>query len=397
MFTRFANAPTVEGTRKRSPRKVRLVFLAAAAVLALSTAMTVFAATARVSTPAAAAPGEQIAVSGTGFASGQSGKLTFNGSAVTTFKASSSGAFNVPFVVPSWAVANSTGRISAKTSSDSLIATTTLTIAASVVPAVGHPTLAAPTQAMPGTQITLDSAGFAAGQTGNLSVNGVAVTTFTAAPDGTFSVPFDIPATTTIGMGLIAARDGNGAALATTWLGIGVDVTGPMISVPSQAPAGSTIWVDGLFFGPGQAGNLTYNGAVITEFTAATRGSFGVQFVIPTGAANGSTGRISAKTSSGSLLATTTLVIGPAAPAPNPTSPPAPTPTATPTVLTTPGPTPTPALSATPTAAATATPTGTPTATPAATPTRARPPPLRLPRRRPLRRPRACPTSATST
>ncbi|MGZ6268231.1 MAG: hypothetical protein ACXWNR_06710, partial [Candidatus Limnocylindrales bacterium] len=357
MFTRFANAPTAEGTRKRSPRKARLAFLVAAAVLALTTAMTVFAATARVSTPAAAAPGAQITVSGTGFAAGQSGKLTFNGSAVTTFKASSSGAFNVPFVVPGWAVVNSTGRISAKTSSDSLIATTTLTIAASVVPAVAHPTLAAPTQAMPGTQITLDSAGFAAGQTGNLSVNGVPVTTFTAAPDGTFSVPFAIPATTTIGMGLIAARDGNGVALATTWLGIGVDVTGPMISVPSQAPAGSTIWVDGLFFGPGQAGNLTYNGGVITQFTAATRGSFGVQFVIPTGAVKGSTGRISAKTSSGSLLATTTLTIGAVAPNPMPTAPPNPTAnqSATPTVQPTPG----------------ATPATDPTATPMATPTQA--------------------------
>jgi Phosphoesterase family. len=357
MFTGFANAPTVEGTHKRSPRELRLAVIAAALVLALSTAMSVSAATAQISTSSAVAPGDQIAVTGSGFGAGQSGQLTFNGGAVASFQASSSGAFSVPFVVPTWAPVNAAGRISAKTSSGALIATTTLTIGASA--AVTHSTLWAPTQALPGSEIALTGAGFVAGQTGRLSINGLSATTFTAAADGSFSVPFDIPPTTTIGLGLISASDGQGVALAATWLGVGVDVTGPMISVPSWAAAGSTIWVDGLFFGPGQTGNLTYNGAVVTKFTAATRGSFGVQFVVPSGAANGS-GRISAKTSSGSLLATTTLTIGAGAPNPTPTAPP--TPTSSPTA------TPTQAPTATPTPAPTATPTATPTPVPTATP-----------------------------
>jgi acid phosphatase len=361
MFTGYANAPTVEGTHKRSPRELRLAVIAAALVLALSTAMSVSAATAQVSTSSAAAPGDQIAVTGSGFAAGQSGQLTFNGGAVTSFQASSSGDFSVPFVVPTWAPMNATGRISAKTSLGTLIATTTLTIGVSA--AVNHATLAAPTQALPGSEMTLAGAGFVAGQTGRLSINGLSAATFAAAADGSFSVPFDIPPTTTIGMGLVSANDEQGVALAATWLGVGVDVTGPMISIPSRATAGSTIWVDGLFFGAGQTGNLTYNGAVVTEFTAAARGSFGVQFVIPRGAANGS-GRISAKTSSGSLLATTTLTIGAVAPNPTPTAPPNPTPGATPTVQPTPGATPT----ASPTQAPTATPTATPTPVPTATP-----------------------------
>ena len=126
MLTGFANAHTVEGTHKRSPRELRLAVIAAALVLAFSTVMSVSAATAQISTPSAAAPGDQIAVTGYGFAAGQSGQLTFNGGAVTSFQASSSGAFSVPFAVPTWAPMNATGRISAKTSSSSLIATTTL-------------------------------------------------------------------------------------------------------------------------------------------------------------------------------------------------------------------------------------------------------------------------------
>ena len=369
MLTGFANAHTVEGTHKRSPRELRLAVIAAALVLAFAMAMSVSAATAQISTPSAAAPGDQIAVTGSGFAAGQSGQLTFNGGAVTSFQASSSGAFSVPFVVPTWAPMNATGRISAKTSSGTLIATTTLTIGG-VSADVNHATLSAPTQALPGSEMTLAGAGFVAGQTGRLSVNGLSATTFTAAADGSFSVPFDIPPTTTIGMGLVSANDGQGVALAATWLGVGVDVTGPMISVPSRAAAGSTIWVDGLFFGAGQTGNLTYNGAVVTKFTAAASGSFGIQFVVPSGAANGS-GRISAKTSSGSLLATTTLTIGAVAPNPTPTAPPNPTadPSATPTVQPTPGATPTADPTATPTADPTQAPTATPTATPTPVPT----------------------------
>ena len=126
MFTSVLRARPGQGT-KRSPRNLRRAFLAAAVVLALSTAMTA-AATAQVAAPATAALGDQIAVSGSGFGAGQSGVLTFNGGTVTSFQASSSGAFSVPFVIPAWAVANSTGRISAKTSSGTLIATTTLLI-----------------------------------------------------------------------------------------------------------------------------------------------------------------------------------------------------------------------------------------------------------------------------
>ncbi|HEX7495194.1 MAG TPA: alkaline phosphatase family protein [Candidatus Limnocylindrales bacterium] len=370
MFTSFATAHTVEGTHRRSPRTLRLAVIATALVLAFATVMSVSAATAQIATPSAAAPGDQIAVTGSGFAAGQSGQLTFNGGAVTSFQASSSGAFSAPFVVPNWAPMNATGRISAKTSSGSLIATTTLTIGGATA-AVNHATLSVPTQALPGSEVALTGAGFVAGQTGRLSINGLSAATFSAAADGSFSVPFAIPPTTTIGMGLISAKDGQGVALAATWLGVGVDVTGPMVSVPSWAAAGSTIWVDGLFFGAGQSGNLTYNGAVVTRFTAAARGSFGVKFVVPSGAAKG-TGRISAKTSSGSLLATTTLTIGAVAPNPTPTAPP------NPAVQPTPGATPTSTPTATPTASPTQAPTATPTAMPTPGPT-ATPPAANLP------------------
>jgi hypothetical protein len=230
--------------------KIKLALFACVTILAMSAAMTVSAATACVTAPAQAAPGATITVAGSGFVAGQTGNLTYNGGVVTSFAASSGGAFSVPFKIPSKAVAGSTGRISAKTSSGSLLATTTLSIGAvsatvppsptpvppvagTTAPSSGAAAISVPPSASPGQTIAVLGARFAAGQAGVLTINGLKVTTFAASSSGSFSVPFTIPTTNVLTTSRISAKTGSGSLLATTTLTIGT------IAGPTPPPAGT--------------------------------------------------------------------------------------------------------------------------------------------------------------
>jgi hypothetical protein len=223
---------------RHSPRRLKLLGSAAVAVLVLSAAVTAMAASAALSVPAQAAPGSQITVAGSGFAASQAGNLTYNGAVLTTFAATTSGAFSVTMAIPASAALGSTGRISAKTSAGTVLATTTLIVgaAAGTVPPTPTPmataiasnsnppttpALTVPALAAPGSQITVAGSGFAAGQSGNLTINGCIEATFAAATDGSFSVLFPIPTTTTLGTGRISAKNSAGTAIATTTLTIG--------------------------------------------------------------------------------------------------------------------------------------------------------------------------------
>ncbi len=224
---------TSRGSSLRTSRKLRLVAVVAAAALAVTTAMTVSAATApTISVPANAVPCQTVWVAGSGFADGQSGVLTFNGGQVTTFVASATGSFNLPFQIPDTAAPNTTGRISAKSSSGTLIATSTLAIATDIT----TPTLWAPGQAAPGQQIVVGGGGFKAGETGNLTLNGMVVRSFTAESDQAFSLPFGIPAGQVVGTARISAKHADGTLVATTTLGIGGSLPTPPPN-PTQSPA----------------------------------------------------------------------------------------------------------------------------------------------------------------
>jgi hypothetical protein len=277
-----------QARRAHVPGRIRLVAFAAAAILAMSAVMTVSAATARVSAPAQAAPGDTITVTGSGFAARQTGNLTYNGGIVTRFTASTRGAFSVPFKIPANAALEGTGRISAKTSSGTLLATTTLRIGASWATTPPPAPTPAPTAAATPTQ--------------------------TAAPT---AAPTPVPtAAPTAAATPTPTAPSSGAAA---------------ISVPASAAPGQTIMVNGSCFAAGQTGMLTINGLKVTTFAASSAGSFAQPFTIPTTNVLASS-RISAKTSSGALLATTLIAIGgTAGPTPPPagTVPPSPTPAPT--------------------------------------------------------------------
>jgi hypothetical protein len=225
-----ARLPHLAVRRGYRPRRLRLIAVAAAAILTLSGVLVAEAASATLTVPSQTTAGAQITVSGSGFGLGQSGNLTYNGGVVTTFTASSAGAFSAPFSIPSRAVVG-TGRISAKDSAGTVLASVTITVAGvsptpGVAPTPG-PTGAAgtwvsvPSQAAPGDVITVAGGGFAAGQAGNLTINGRLAATFTAFSAGSFSVLFPIPTTTTLGTGRISAKSSAGVVLATTTLTVG--------------------------------------------------------------------------------------------------------------------------------------------------------------------------------
>jgi hypothetical protein len=231
---------TVTNEIKRySSRKARLLAAAAAAILALSLVMTVNAASTTLTAPTSATLGSSITVSGSGFAAAQTGNLTYNGGVVATFTASSAGAVNVPMTIPSWAVIGA-GRISAKTSAGTVLATTTVNIvgAASIQgPPVAGAWVSVPAQAAPGTTIAATGGGFAAGQAGDLTINGCKEATFTASAAGAFTAAFPIPSATTLGTGRISAKSTAGTLLATTTLTIGVGGPGAIPTPPPTATA----------------------------------------------------------------------------------------------------------------------------------------------------------------
>jgi hypothetical protein len=147
------------------------------------------------------------------------------------------------------------------------------------------------------------------------------------------------------------------AAILAMSLVMTVSAASATLKAPASATLGASITVTGSGFSAGQKGNLTYNGGVVSAFTASSAGALSVPITIPKWAVIG-TGRISAKTTGGTLLATTTLTIVAGSPILTPM------PSATNT-----------GAKATPTATSAPTATAQPTAPPAGT----APPPSNLP------------------
>ena len=220
MSSSVASLSTRRVPRKRWPLVLRLAPVLVGAMLATTVALTVTAETARLTAPTQAPSGSTIMVTGRGLVPGQTGQLTYNGGVVTTFTASSDGWFSVPFTIPDFAVNGRFGRISAKDATSNLLATTLLLIDPSdATPA----SLTVPTQAPPGSTIAVSGSSFDPGQSGYLTINGLAITTFVASLDGSFSVPFDLPSATRIGTGRISARDNANLLIATTTLVVTTD------------------------------------------------------------------------------------------------------------------------------------------------------------------------------
>ena len=190
-------------SRARPPLGLRIAAIAAGVILAMPVAAVATAGTGALHAPAQADPGSTIMVTGDWVAAGQTDNLTYDGALVTSFLALTSGRFAVQFTIPDSAEPGSTGRISARDNAGNLLATTTLSISSTTAA-----TLSVPAEVAPGSTIAVSGAGFAASQQGYLTINGLAITTFAASPDGFFSVPLTVPGTTRLGVDRLSARDG---------------------------------------------------------------------------------------------------------------------------------------------------------------------------------------------
>jgi acid phosphatase len=293
----------------RIPKALKVVFAAIIVVAAMSV-VTAISDAAVLSVPDRADPGSTIAVSGWGFGGGQIGELTYNGSVVAQFQASSTGTFTVPVTIPNDAPPG-TGRISAKGTQSEVLTTVTLGIGNGVAL---ESALSVPATAAPGSTVIVSGSGFLAGQVGNLTYNGRIVVSFAAAADGSFSQPFAIPTDATIGTGRISARAIDRTLLATATLEIAAGAG----STPVPTPTGQPV-------------------ATATPAASDTASPSSSPGDTPTPAPSSSPG------------ATPTVVPVPTfGPTPLPTLPPAPTPTPSPRATPAPTPAPTPPPNPTP-------------------------------------------------
>ena len=137
-------------------------------------------------------PGATITANGGGFQNGETVDVTFNGQSVGTPTVNSGGTFSLSFNVPNLGPGDygilAKGRASGKSASS------TFTINE------GGGTLTFnPTQAAPGAQLTVNGAGFRAGETVELTFNGPSVATATADTSGNVTWTFTVPASLAAG------------------------------------------------------------------------------------------------------------------------------------------------------------------------------------------------------
>ncbi len=151
-------------------------------------------------------PGATITANGTGFGTSETVDVSFNGQNVGSPTASN-GAFSLSFKVPTFAPGQygvlAKGRGTGNTAS-----------AAFTINSGGETLTFNPTQAAPGSQVTVTAAGFQPGETVTLSFNGATAATATADTSGGATWTFTVPSTLGPGQyGVTATGQTSGAVV----------------------------------------------------------------------------------------------------------------------------------------------------------------------------------------
>jgi hypothetical protein len=168
--------------------------------------------------------GATITANGQGFQPNETVDVTFNGQAVGQPTVNAQGTWSLSFKVPNLAPAQYGVLAKGRAASDS--ASTSFTINP------GGATLAfSPTQAAPGTSVTVTGAGFQPGEMVDLGFNGPVVATATADTTGNFSVTFTVPATLAAGQYGVTATGKTSAVV--------VNATYTLVAGPSPQPTGA--------------------------------------------------------------------------------------------------------------------------------------------------------------
>jgi hypothetical protein len=240
-------------------------------------------------TPASGGVGDNITISGTGFAATQSIAITFNGVAVTTTPAavttSTVGSFGpATFTVP--AIVRGSYTIRAQDISGNY-ATATFTTTQSIT--------LTPTSGPNGTKVTVNGTGFNASATITIYFDDVPVTTTLAVvptdTTGAFSASFNIPSSPSGVVHQVKASDGTNTDTKT------FTVTATISISPPSGYVGMKVTVTGTGFLASKLVTITFDGdAVPTTPVAVTTDSKGVlstSFDVPAKVADTYTIRVS--------------------------------------------------------------------------------------------------------
>ncbi|MCJ7743127.1 MAG: IPT/TIG domain-containing protein, partial [Dehalococcoidales bacterium] len=236
-------------------------------------------------TPASAAVGDNITISGTGFAALQSIAITFDGVAMTTTPAavttSSVGSFGpASFTVPARVRGSYTIRaqdISVNYATATFSTTQSITLT--------------PTSGPNGTKVTVNGTGFNASATITTYFDDVPVTTATVVvttdPTGAFSTSFDIPSSAG-GAHQIKASDGTNTDTKT------FTVTATISISPTSGYVGMKVTVTGTGFLASKLDvTILFNNVLVKTTSTDTKGVLSTSFDVPAKAAGTYTIRVS--------------------------------------------------------------------------------------------------------
>lgn len=162
--------------------------------------------------PSSAIPGGSIVIKGSGYPAGDKVSITIpvtltNGAKQTlsaTATAAQNGTFVATVRIPGY-IASGSYVVEARSALSGRAPTARLTLV-KLAPSV----VAVPTTAVPGTQVTVNGFGFAAGQTIALALQGEKLGTTTTSASGQFSVKVTIPATLATGAYTLTATSSSG-------------------------------------------------------------------------------------------------------------------------------------------------------------------------------------------
>jgi hypothetical protein len=229
-------------------------------------------------------PGTLVNVNGTGFSSGETGiTVTFDGTSVSTLvSANLQGAWSSTFTVP--AAVGGVHNVSAYGSITR--AGTVGSVSFVVNPAIS----ASQTSSIPGSQVTMNGAGFGANEAGiTLTYDGVAVASNIAAnAQGSWRTNFTVPLSAS---GSHAVTAFGSITLASSVTAINY-LVGPGITISQSSGApGIQITVTGAGFGGNEGAiNITYDGTSVTSGIAAdSQGSWKGTFTVPSSVAGAHT------------------------------------------------------------------------------------------------------------
>ena len=256
--------------------------------------------------PTSGSVGTVVSVSGTGFQSGETVKLSWGSAGVGSSTASNRGAFSASFTVPPTPGGSHTVVATGESSGLSASAVFTVT-AALTLKTTGGP---------PGTKVKGAVSGFGAAETVSLTfpASVAVVTSAITNPAGSATLTFTVPPETNGNYTALATGAASGLTAVSSFAVLaGISLT------PASGPVGTSVTVAGGGFGANEAVGIAFGSTTgVATATTDANGSFTeATFSVPAGTTDGSyavtaTGATSGVTTSANFTVTPVITLSPA-------------------------------------------------------------------------------------